>query len=167
MMKSGYVKLLVVLMICLLVGCASIVSKSSYPVSINSQPDQATITITDENGRVIHSGKTPTTVTLDTKKGYFSGKDYTVTFEKEGYAKHTAQIRRGVDTWYIAGNFFIGGLIGWLIVDPLTGAMWTLDEECIATLIPNTSSNASDHTMQIVSINDVPPELQGKMKRIN
>lgn len=28
--------------------------------------------------------------------------------------------------WYIAGNLLVGGILGWLIVDPLSGAMWTL-----------------------------------------
>lgn len=166
-MKIGYVSLPMVLMTCLLVGCASIFSDSAYFVSIKSQPIRATITVIDENGKTVFSGRTPTTVYLDTKKGYFSGKDYTVTFEKEGYAKHTAQIRRGVDMWYIAGNFVIGGLIGWLIVDPFTGAMWTLDKECIATLSPITGSNNSEHAIEIVSIEDVPADLISRMKRIN
>ena len=33
----------------------------------------------DETHKTIFTGKTPTTVTLSTKAGYFSGKDYTVT----------------------------------------------------------------------------------------
>jgi len=28
--------------------------------------------------------------------------------------------------WYLAGNIVFGGIAGWLIVDPLTGAMWRL-----------------------------------------
>src|SRR5258706_11317663 len=59
----------------LVASCASIVGKSVYPVAITSQPDQADISITDETGKTIFTGKTPTTVTLNTKAGYFSGKD--------------------------------------------------------------------------------------------
>jgi hypothetical protein len=66
----------------LVASCASIVGKSVYPVAITSQPDQADISITDETGKTIFTGKTPTTVTLNTKAGYFSGKDYTVTFTR-------------------------------------------------------------------------------------
>lgn len=147
-------------------GCASIVSKTAYPVAISSQPDQADIAITDETGKTIFTGKTPTTVTLNTKAGYFSGKDYTVTFTKPGYATHTAQIRRGVSGWYIAGNLFFGGIIGWLIVDPLTGAMWTLDEQTTATLSPQTSLQNSAATLQVVLLNVVPDSLRSKMVRI-
>ena len=148
-------------------GCASIVSKSSYPVVITSQPDQASISIVNQTGKTILKGTTPTTVTLETKAGYFSGNDYTVTFEKAGYATHTSTIRRGVDGWYIAGNLVFGGLIGWLIVDPLTGAMWTLEKECHATLHPMASSHLNDNTLTIVSLDDVPASLRSKLKRLN
>lgn len=148
-------------------GCASIVSKSTYPVSITSEPNNSDISIADEMGKVVFQGKTPTTVSLSTKAGYFKGKDYTVTFEQEGYAKHTANIKRGVDGWYIAGNIFIGGLVGWLIVDPLTGAMWTLEKECHATLTPLSSSDAADGSLKIVAIDEVPESLISKLKKIN
>ena len=150
----------------LVLGCASIVGKSVYPVAITSQPDQADISIADETGKTIFTGKTLTTVTLNTKAGYFSGKDYTVTFTKAGYANHTAQIRRGVSGWYIGGNLVFGGLIGWLIVDPLTGAMWTLPDEVTTTLSPQTSRQNSAATLQVVLLDMVPDSLRSKMVRI-
>lgn len=150
----------------LLASCASIVSKSSYPVTVNSQPDQANISIVDETGKRIYTGTTPTTVTLDTKAGFFKGKDYTVIFSKEGYADYTAPIQRGVDGWYVAGNLLFGGLIGWLIVDPVTGAMWTLNKELSATLAPQTSSQLNDRGLQVVYVEDVPESLHPMMDSI-
>ena len=147
-------------------GCASIVSKSSYPVAFNSSPEQAEISIADETGKVIYSGSTPTTVTLDTKAGYFKGKDYTVTFQKDGYAKHTAELKRGVDGWYIAGNIVFGGLIGWLIVDPATGSMWTLPKEMETTLTPQNAAVGEEKSMQIVQLENVPENLRSKMVSI-
>lgn len=147
-------------------GCATIVGKSVYPVLIKSQPDQADITIVDENGTAVFKGKTPTTVSLPTKRGYFQGKNYTVTFAKPGYATQTAAIKRGVSGWYIGGNFLFGGLIGWLIVDPLTGAMWTLPSETTARLAPQTSMQESDASVQFVSLDDVPESLRVKMIRL-
>ena len=150
----------------LVASCASIIGKSVYPVAITSKPDQADITIVDETGKTVFAGKTPTTVSLSTKAGYFQGKDYTVTFSKPGYAKQTAQIKRGVSGWYIAGNLVFGGLIGWLIVDPLTGAMWTLPDETTATLSPQMSMQHSDVSMQVVLLDDVPNSLRSKMVRV-
>lgn len=151
----------------MLVGCASIVGKSAYPVNINSKPDGADITIVDETGKTIHSGKTPTTVTLNTKAGYFKGKNYTVTFVKEGYAKHSAEIKRGVSGWYLAGNLLFGGLIGWFIVDPATGAMWTLPAEVNATLSQQTSSVPDKDSLNIITLDDVPMSVRSKMVKVN
>jgi len=60
-------------------NCASIISKSEWPVTIRSNPDQADVVITDvKAGKQVHASKTPTTVTLTTLNGYFSGKAYRV-----------------------------------------------------------------------------------------
>lgn len=159
----------VFLLCCLLLGtvsCASILGRSEYPVKVTSEPDQADITIVDQTGAVFFTGKTPTTVTLKTKAGYFKGRDYTVTFTKSGYAKHTAEIRRGTSKWYIFGNLVFGGLVGWLIVDPATGAMWTLQEDVSVNLEPATSATKSDGVLRIALVTDVPSALRAKMVRV-
>lgn len=139
-----------------------------YPVNINSQPDGAEITITDEAGNNVYTGTTPTTVTLKTKRGYFKGKDYTVTFKKSGYDSHSAVISRKADGWYIFGNLLFGGLVGWLIVDPVTGAMWKLEGDVSATLTSQTSSlNPKEQSFKIVRLEDVPKNLVDKIIPIN
>ncbi len=145
------------------VGCASIVSKSTYPVTINSSPDGAEITVTDSDGKVYLEAITPATISLKAGAGFFKGANYTVTFELPGYTKHTAEINRRVDGWYIGGNLFFGGLIGWLIVDPATGAMWTLNDLYV-DLSETTSSIYEE--IQVVTINEVPDELKRKMVKI-
>jgi hypothetical protein len=156
--------LLVFFLTAVLAGCASIVSKSEYPVSISSKPEGADIAIVNRAKESVFQGKTPTTVTLKAGAGFFKGEKYIVTFKKEGYSPHTAQIERGVDGWYILGNIVFGGLIGWLIVDPATGAMWTL-KNLHVDLSPQTSS--IQNQIHIVTIDDVPDNLRSKMIRIN
>jgi len=155
----------VALTLALVAGCASIVSKSAYPVTISSKPPGANITIVNRSRETVFNGKTPTTVTLKAGAGYFKGENYTVTFEKEGYATHTAQIERGLDGWYIAGNLLFGGLIGWLIVDPATGAMWTL-KNLHADLTSKTSSLQKEG-LHIVTLDDVPEHFRSKMVKLN
>ena len=46
-------------------GCASILSKSTYPVSITSEPSGADFTIYNKDGQEIHVGHTPATVDLE------------------------------------------------------------------------------------------------------
>ena len=165
MKKILYLSILVVVAIAFLLGCASIVSKSNYPVMISSQPDGAEISIENREGESVFSGKTPTTVSLDASAGFFKGENYTVTFKYEGYTPHTAQIDRGVDGWYILGNIVFGGLIGWLIVDPATGAMWTLNDLHV-DLSPQPSTSIQNQ-IHIVTIDEVPYHLRSKMVRIN
>ncbi len=150
-----------------LTGCASIISKSEYPVSFSSDPQGATVTIVNRSGQTLYSGTTPTTVVLDAGAGFWKGEDYTATFESPGYGTMRAQVRRGVDGWYLGGNFIFGGLIGWLIVDPATGAMWTLEKNVHVSLAKQTSSIENAGCLNIVSVDQVPPHLRRHMVRIN
>ena len=151
----------------LLTGCASIVSKSQYPVTIASSPDQATITVTDDNGKQIYKGKTPTTVTLKAGDAYFHGCTYTIEFEKEGYQPQTATLAKQLDGWYV-GNILFGGLIGILIVDPLTGAMWKLPSDLTVNLAEKTAStNIKEENIQVLLIDDVPDHLRSQLVKIN
>jgi hypothetical protein len=148
-------------------SCATIVSKSDWPISIRSAPDQADVTIMDSTGQKIFQGKTPTVVTLSSNGGYFKGKNYTVTVGREGYQEQTVPIVSSLNGWFI-GNLLFGGLIGFLIVDPLTGAMWTLDpSEINLTLSQKTGAlDQEQRTLRVLTLQDVPLELQGKLVRI-
>ncbi|HXH73223.1 MAG TPA: hypothetical protein VNI58_10450, partial [Mariprofundaceae bacterium] len=106
-------------------GCATIVGDSAQVVSINSKPDMAEVTITDERGANVHHGQTPVSVTLEKSDGsYFGGKTYNVHIEKAGYKPVTFALKASPNGWYIGGNLIFGGLIGWLIVDPFSGKMY-------------------------------------------
>ena len=126
-----------------LTGCASIVGKNMYPVTINSQPDEAVILIKDEKGKQIYKGKTPTTITLSSGEAYFHAKNYSITFSKPGYEDQTAEIKAGLSGWYF-GNILFGGLIGLLIVDPITGSMWKLPTETTITLSEQVKSGKNE-----------------------
>lgn len=157
----------------LLGGCASIVGSSIAPIAFNSSPDQATISIRDENNTRVFEGTTPTTVTLPKSGGYFNGRDYTVQFTKAGYEGRTATISSRPSGWYLAGNLLFGGLIGWFIVDPLTGSMWTLSPDVVtASLTPDaplTSSSEPDRVPQLklVLVDQLTPALRERLVRID
>ena len=123
----------VALLVGLTTSCATIVSKTQYPVRIDSEPQGASFVVRNADGQDVHSGVTPATVTLGSKGGYFQGADYAVTLNLEGYPEATVALEAGFDVWYV-GNLIFGGLIGILIVDPLTGAMWKLDSELVVPL---------------------------------
>ena len=54
--------------------------------------------------------------------------EYKVTFAKDGYVQKVVHISAELDGWYI-GNILIGGWLGMLIVDPLSGAMYKIAKE--------------------------------------
>ena len=151
-------------------GCATIVGNPVQVVPVDSSPDGAAVAIVDETGKTVFRGETPTTVTLQKSDGsYWGGKDYTVTISKSGYQEQSIPIASSPNGWYIAGNILLGGLIGWFIVDPLNGAMYTLTPaEVDASLSGGSSHNNrnTDGSISIVLLEDVPESLRAKMKRI-
>ncbi len=116
-------------------GCASIVSDSTYPVTVESFPSGAQFTVKNKSGRIVSSGVTPQQVVLDAGAGFFKPENYTITFKKQNYNSTMVSERAGLDPWYF-GNILFGGLIGMLIVDPATGAMWELPDSVCANLTP-------------------------------
>ena len=116
---------LILLNICI-TGCASIVSDTTQKIAVNTYPDNAEVTITNSSGTV-QKIITPHIVTLKKSDGYFSGESYNLVIEKDGYIPQTKVIESHVNGWYVFGNFFFGGLIGWLLVDPTSGAMYKLE----------------------------------------
>jgi len=118
-------------------GCASIVGDSQYPVAITSEPEGANYEVRNSAGQLIHSGVTPGTVTLKSGNGYFKSAGYSVKLRKDGYAEAKTTIDSSLSGWYW-GNILLGGLIGMLVVDPATGAMWKLPEVSSASLAPLT-----------------------------
>lgn len=147
-------------------GCASIVGDTDQQITINSTPSNADVVISDEHSQEVFQGTTPTTVTLKKADGsYFGGKSYTVELSKEGYDSRAISITSAPNGWYIGGNILFGGLIGWLVVDPLTGAMYTLSPDDIdAGLGESVASHDGGKTLNLVLTEDVPQALRKDMR---
>lgn len=147
-------------------GCATIVGDRDETVTLNSSPSDANIVITDERGNEILSATTPTTTQLKKADGsYFGGKTYSVEISKEGYDSRTLTIESTPNGWYIAGNIVFGGLIGWLVVDPLTGAMYNLSPSEINASLNESVAKAEDggKVLNIVLLEDLPNHLQSEL----
>ena len=104
----------------------------------------------------VYEGLSPSIVKLDASSGFFSKASYLVKFEKEGYQLKTCQITSKIDGWYF-GNILLGGLIGMLIVDPATGAMYKLDTDAVdVSLMP-------ERTVSIIDIQSLPDEMKNHL----
>ncbi|AHM60981.1 hypothetical protein D770_13635 [Flammeovirgaceae bacterium 311] len=147
-----------------LASCASIFSKSTYPVTISTNPQNVNITITNELGGVIYQGVTPTTLPLDASSGYFKPAFYEVSLSQPGFKPQTFHIEAKIDGWYF-GNIAIGGFLGMLVIDPLTGAMWRIPSQYYSfNLSPD--DEASTKGMGIMLIDEVPSHLRDKLEPI-
>jgi len=138
-------------------SCASVVSKSSYPIKITSSPSESNILIKNRSGMEIYSGKTPSSLILDASCGFFKRELYQVKFEKEGYDTKTMSIYFKVDGWYF-GNILFGGLIGFLIIDPATGAMYKIATPYISGTLSKSSTSIDKKELKIYDMNNIPKE---------
>ena len=60
-----------------------------------------------------------------------------------------------------------GGLIGMLIVDPATGAMWKIEESYInESLVPSQNAMAMPE-LKVIDINDVSVKLKEHLVKLN
>lgn len=148
-------------------SCASIVSKSSWPIAINSTPSEAKISITDKKGVEIYNGYTPANIKLKSGSGFFSKARYQIKFTKDGYESKTVPVEFKLNGWYF-GNILFGGFIGLLIVDPATGAMYRAENDAFnETLLKNANIGAVDKpSLKLIDINDLSKEQKEKLVKL-
>ncbi len=146
-------------------SCATIFSGfQNKQTMIDSVPSKLSYTISDRDGKVLSQGTTPSTITLPPSYGYFKASTFTIEIKKGNKVVGKETVSSGLNGWYF-GNIAIGGLIGMLIVDPLTGAMYSSPD----TITVNTTSMAAvDHrsSLQIVDISTLSAEQRKKLVRI-
>jgi len=148
-------------------SCASIVSKTKYPVTVDSEPRDADVTIYNRRGQEIFTGKTPALVTLKSGAGFFTNAIYDVKISKDGFTSKSVPLRATINGWYF-GNLLFGGLIGLLIVDPATGAMYKLKQTAVIEKLEpsNKTAAAETHQLRIYDINDIPESWKSKLVAI-
>ncbi len=107
------------------------------------------------------------TVTLETSNGFFTKAKYNVEASKTGYETSKTEIAAGVNGWYF-GNILFGGVIGMLIVDPATGAMWKL-EDVYSINLPSAKKMTlkNGRTVTAVDLAQVPMHLRNSLVRID
>jgi len=141
-------------------GCATIMSGTTGSANIRTTPSEAKYTIY-RNGEAIHSGVSPQVVQLK-KRG-----KYSIRIEMEGYDPIETRIKKGVSGWYVLGNLVFGGLVGWIIVDPLSGAMFTFPEKNTSFVLTRKraglSSEAVGEGIVILSMNEIPQDLRQEL----
>ena len=108
-------------------GCASIISKSNFDVSVSSNAPESTVTVRNpRSGVVISTGDAPLVVNLKSADAIFTPASYMCEVkDKATNKKQVRVINASICPWFF-GNFIWGGLIG-MGIDAASGAMYQLD----------------------------------------
>jgi hypothetical protein len=148
-------------------GCASIVHGGPRTVPVASNPPGAKVSIYDRDGKVVSQNTTPFIATLPTKYRYFAGQSYKLVFEKEGFRKTEVELRSTMSGWYW-GNLVFGGLLGMLVVDPNTGAMYNLSPNKVEhTLSADTAAQLREgKTLVVMTLSQATPGERAAMEMI-
>ena len=146
-------------------GCASIVSQSSYPLTVTTVPAGAEVIISDAHGVEIFKAQSPATVKLEAGDGFFKRAKYQVLVRQLGYQDKIIPVQFKMDGWYW-GNILFGGFIGMLIIDPATGAMFKIDSEYLLVTLSASNAQASPQ-LQIYDLEHVPKHLKSRLIKIN
>ena len=101
-------------------------------------------------------------MTLRSRAVFIAKESYTATLSHQGYETKKINVECRVNGWYF-GNILIGGLLGMLIVDPATGAMYRLDSEGISETLHKSGGTAS---LQILDKSQVPASWEGRLVRL-
>lgn len=145
----------------LFAGCSSIVDGGDKRVQINSNPSGAKFSIFNKDGKAICVQTTPASITLKRNHGYFTGEDYKMIFESTGYYPYEIHIKSTVDGWYF-GNLLFGGLIGLLIVDPATGAMYKLSPSEVNCNLVSSAVTLTPDELKAAELKANPPPKEVK-----
>ncbi len=156
------------LLVTSLMGCASIVDGGRKTVNIRSQPSGAKTTVFDKKGVEVATGQTPALFPLKRSGGYFTPAKYRIVLEKQGYKTAEVEVKSTINGWYF-GNVIFGGLLGLLIIDPATGAMWTLSPREVDKVLEAQSASIirEEGGLVVMLRQDVPQELVGSLQPLN
>jgi hypothetical protein len=130
--------------------------------------ERAAVVITDERGFRVLQKVTPTVMSLP-NDAQAQRKSYRIVISLEGTPAHERQLKAKRDGWYIRGSRVFAESIGGLVVDPETGAMFTISQQdagsVFAEVVAQASGNLSAGTY-LVLLSDVPAPLRSKMTRV-
>jgi hypothetical protein len=149
-------------------GCATIVHSGPRSIPVASTPGGAKVSIYDRSNTLVMTNTTPFIASLDPKFGYFKGQTYRLVFELPGYSPAEIKLDSTLSAWYF-GNLAFGGLIGMLIVDPLTGAMYNLAPEKIEQTLSASQAQLihNGRGVLVILASETTQQERAEMVRVN
>ncbi len=145
---------LLLIIVVLLTGCASIIHGSRQDIRVVSNPSGAVVRVNLNN----QATTTPGMLTLSRKEIA-----YALTFEKEGYKPVEVSLRRTVDGW-LFGNIIFGGIIG-IVIDFASGSAYKLTPGEVEIALGEMSASAkkSGGLVVFADLQQLPSSLKNKI----
>lgn len=113
-------------------SCATIGGSGICQIAVSSVPDSVDIQVYDKQGQLICTTTTPDTLELRTSRAYFKRAEYSIQASKEGYQSKLQPLHFELNKIYISNAYLLFFMpVGFLLVDPISGAMWVPYEENI------------------------------------
>jgi hypothetical protein len=109
-------------------SCSTVFNRTQKTIRVNSTPSGLKFDVKNRDGALVYNGVTPAEVKLSSRHGFMKGQTYLFTAYKNGKVHGTSILDARISGWYW-GNFAGGGLAGMLLLDPLTGSMWTMAKD--------------------------------------
>lgn len=126
-LKGLFPVLSVVVVMLVILSCATIMHGTSQDIGFSSTPTGARVVVDNQE-----RGKTPVIANLSRKDNHI------VKIDMPGYQPFEATITRSVSGW-VLGNILFGGLIG-LVVDAISGGLYKLTPEQVAATLAKEGS---------------------------
>jgi hypothetical protein len=151
-----------------LTGCATIVHGGPRSIPVASSPPGAKVSIYDRSNTLVMTNTTPFVAQLPPGYKYFKGQSYRLVFEMPAHASAEVKLYSTVSGWYFA-NIVFGGLIGMLIVDPITGAMFNLQPDKIEQSLTDSQAQVirSGNGLLVVLASQATERERAEMVRVN
>ena len=134
-MENG--RIIISLFLCTLFsGCATMRSESVYSLPVITTPVNAEIKVIDRKGKEIINTQSPDTLVLKSSSGYFKRAEYLIEVSHSGYETKKDTLHFVIDEKYYQ-NFLTSYFmpIGFLLIDPVSGAMWRPEEQEIEIIL--------------------------------
>lgn len=127
--SHGWCSLASLLLILSFNSCATIASDWNSALRVDSNVEGAKVEVFDHGGASIYEGVTPCSLLVDHGRAFFLPAEYRVVVSCAGAEPQETTVTTSIDEWYLANALVPGGIVGSLLVDPWTGAMYELDTQ--------------------------------------
>lgn len=116
--------------------------------------------------KLVFGGALPATVILkDSSDNADEVIGYVIKFAIDGYYPANITLKRTADGWHVENYLGLGEVIGWFVLNPRNGGIYTLSPDQLQAVSSEDGSRPKldSDRIRLVTVHDVPKSLRDKM----